>query len=252
MADVLPLVSGSCETARHWTSWVEAGPPDGPLMVFLHGWPEIGLLWKRQLQHFGARGWRCVVPDMRGYGDSSVPDGIASYLVEEITLDIVELHGAPGGEPAVWGGHDWGAPIAWAVASHHRARCRGVVGLSVPYLARGFALPTLLPLIDRATYPKQDYPVGQWDYWLHYRERVGKAARSLGRDVADLFSMLYRPGTSAAAGEPAITSGVRARGGWFGTGELPPADPAGTILPAEEFSALVMAFSWTGFAGANA
>src|SRR5690242_10612195 len=61
------------ETGRHRTAYLETGPADGPLMIFLHGWPELGLVWRAQLEHFGAAGWRCVAPDMRGYGGSSVP-----------------------------------------------------------------------------------------------------------------------------------------------------------------------------------
>ena len=246
------LRSGSHTTGRHRTTWVECGPSDGPLLMFLHGWPEIGLLWQRQLRYFADLGWRCVAPDMRGYGGSSVPDDIASYAVREIVADMTELHDALGSAPAVWVGHDWGAPIAWSIASHHSERCRGVIGLSVPYIARGFALPNIVPLVDRTLYPEAQYPVGQWDYWLFYRERFGEAAAIMESDIAAAFSVLYRSGTSAAVGEPAITADVRAKGGWFGTDPLPPADPSATILGPDEFAALVEAFTDTGFSGADA
>jgi len=39
-------------------------------MVFVHGWPERGLVWREQAEHFTAAGWECVAPDMRGYGDA--------------------------------------------------------------------------------------------------------------------------------------------------------------------------------------
>ena len=252
MAGRVELRAERVETGRHATAWVEAGPSDGALMVFIHGWPEIGLLWQRQLRHFAALGWRCVAPDMRGYGGSSVPGDVASYSVREITADMVELHDALGGAPAVWVGHDWGAPIAWSIASHHPERCRGVVGLSVPYVARGFALPNLVPLVDRSMYPEAQYPVGQWDYWLFYRERFGEAARMFEADIPATFSALYRPGTPAGVGKPAITADVRARGGWFGGNPLPPANPSATILAPDEFAALVDAFAGTGFSGADA
>lgn len=221
-------------------------------MIFLHGWPEIGVLWQRQMRHFAGLGWRCVAPDMRGYGASSVPENIAGYGVREIVGDMVELHEALGGSPAVWIGHDWGAVIAWGVASHHPERCRGVAGLSVPYLARGFALPTLVPLIDRAVYPENEFSVGQWDYWLFYRERFGEAARMMEADVAAALSALYRPGSPADVGRPAATADVRAKGGWFGSDPLPAPNPAATTLMPDEFAALVAAFTATGFSGADA
>ena len=252
MTAAVELRSKRIETVRHRTAWIVAGPSDGPLMIFLHGWPEIGLLWQRQLRFFADLGWRCVAPDMRGYGGSSVPNETAAYAIGEITTDMLELHDALGGQPAVWVGHDWGAPIAWSVASQHSERCRGVIGLSVPYMARGFALPNLVPLVDRSIYPEPKYPVGQWDYWLFYREHFGEAARALAVDVPAALSALYRPASPAAIGKPAITANFREKGGWFGKDPLPPADPAATILTEAEFAALVAAFETTGFSGANA
>ncbi len=203
----------SITTARHRTAWIEAGPADGRLMIFIHGWPELSLVWRAQIEHFAAAGWRCVAPDMRGYGGSSVPDSIAAYAVRELVADMIELHEALGGKPAIWVGHDWGSAVAWAMASHHVERCRGVVNLCVPYLSRGLALPNVVPLVDRALYPADEYPVGQWDYWLFYREHFSRAAQDFEADVAATLSLLYRTATSEAVGKPAFSAALRARGG---------------------------------------
>jgi pimeloyl-ACP methyl ester carboxylesterase len=60
-------------TPRQATHFIECGPADGPLIVFLHGWPSIGLMWRAQMEAFAADGWRCFDPDLRGYGGSSAP-----------------------------------------------------------------------------------------------------------------------------------------------------------------------------------
>ncbi len=241
------------DTPRHRTSWIEAGPVTGPLMIFIHGWPELSLVWRAQIEHFAAAGWRCVAPDMRGYGGSSVPDEIAAYGVRELTADMVELHDALGGRPAVWVGHDWGSAVAWAMASHHAERCRGVISLCIPYFARGLALPTLIPLVDRAIYPAERYPVGQWDYWLFYREHFLRAAQDFEADVAATLSALYRMPASAAEDRPASTAGIRSKGGWFGDARRAPAMPRDEeLLNQADFDALVAAFKATGFRGANA
>jgi len=243
----------SIETARHRTAWIEAGPADGPLMVFIHGWPELGLVWRAQMEHFAAAGWRCVAPDMRGYGGSSVPTSTGAYAVRELAADMAELHDALGGQPAIWVGHDWGSAVAWAMASHHAERCRGVANLCVPYLARGLALPTLLPLIDRALYPADAYPVGQWDYWLFYREHLGQASRDFEADVRATLTLLYRTASPAAIGKPARSASIRANGGWFGTARRAPAMPRDeALLSHADFEALVSAFEATGFGGADA
>ena len=241
------------ETPRHRTSWIEAGPTTGPLMIFIHGWPELGLVWRAQIEHFAAAGWRCVAPDMRGYGGSSVPHQIAAYGVRELSADMAELHDALGGQPAIWVGHDWGSAVAWAMASHHAERCRGVINLCVPYFARGLALPTLIPLVDRAIYPAARYPVGQWDYWLFYREHFLRAAHDFEADVEATLSALYLKPSGATEDSPAPTADIRAKGGWFGEGRRAPAMPRDKdLLNQADFDALVAAFKATGFIGANA
>ena len=86
------LTARSFSWRRHTTHYWEAGPVDGPLMIFLHGWPEIGLMWRAQIEAFASEGWRCIAPDMRGYGGSSAPAAPEAYRLNEIVDDLVELH----------------------------------------------------------------------------------------------------------------------------------------------------------------
>lgn len=237
-------------TPRHRTAYLEAGPADGPLMIFIHGWPELGVVWRAQLDDFAGAGWRCIAPDMRGYGGSSIPAEASAYSVREITRDMAELHDALGGEPAVWVGHDWGSPIVWSLAAHHAERCRGVVNLCVPYFAKGFGLGEASALIDRSIYPIDQHPAGQWDYFLWYLENAAQAATDFEADVSATIALLYRSGHPGLLGQPALTSGVRARGGWFGPARRAPKmprDPA--ILSEADFAILVAAFEQGGFTG---
>ena len=66
------IESHYCETLRHTTHYLAAGPETGPLIIFIHGWPELSISWRHQLPFFAAMGFRAIAPDMRGYGDSSV------------------------------------------------------------------------------------------------------------------------------------------------------------------------------------
>ncbi len=237
-------------TPRHRTVWLEAGPADGRLMIFVHGWPELGLLWRRQVDHFAAAGWRCVAPDMRGYGGSSVPAAPNAYSMREIVADMVELHDALGGVPAVWVGHDWGSPVAWALAAHHPERCRGVVNLCVPYFPQGFGLGAAAAAIDRNIYPADVYPAGQWDYFLWYMENAEQAARDFEADIPATIAILYRSGQASDVGKPAITASVRAMGGWFGPAGRAPLLPRDEqVLSEADYDALVAAFTATGFTG---
>ncbi len=249
----VPFRAGEVRTERHRTAYLECGPVSGPPMIFLHGFPELAIVWKAQMTYFAAKGWRCVAPDMRGYGGSSAPARVADYTVGEISTDMVELHQALGARPAVWVGHDWGAPIAWAMASNHPERCRGVVGLSVPYLSRGHALPNLVPLVDRRMYPVDIYPVGQWDYWLYYRESFPLIHRDFERNVAGTINALYQPGKPEDVEKPSPTASLRREGGWFGPTHVPPALPRDPrILSQEDFATFVATFQRTGFLPATA
>jgi pimeloyl-ACP methyl ester carboxylesterase len=123
------LAARTVSSARHRTQYWEAGPIDGPLMIFLHGWPGNGLLWRAQVEAFASLGWHCVAPDMRGYAGSSAPTTADGYAIQEIVGDMVELHEHLGAHPAVWVGHDLGSRVAAALAAHHAARAGDLNGL---------------------------------------------------------------------------------------------------------------------------
>ncbi len=241
------------ETARHRTTWIEAGPADGPLLVFAHGWPELSIIWRPQIEHFAAAGWRCVAPDMRGYGGSAVPTSAAAYAIRETVADMIELHDALGGAPAVWVGHDWGCPTVWGLASHHPQRCRGVVNLTVPYFARGFAMPNFVPLVDRKLYPEDKYPVGQWDYWLWYREHFGEATSQFEANLEVVAASFFRRGTPSDVKRRALSAEVRAQGGWLSAKTQGPKVARDTeMLSPEDYSTIVAALRTTGLRGGTA
>ena len=151
-------------------------------MIFLHGSPGIGLMWRAQLEAFASEGWRCVAPDMRGYGGSSAPAASDAFAISQIVGDMVELHDHLGGKPAIWVGHDQGSPVAGALASHHPDRPPGArSGLGALFPRRLSRLPSLLPLIDRQLYPTDQYPEGQWDYYRFYLTHFDQSGERLRR-----------------------------------------------------------------------
>jgi len=69
----------------------EAGPPDGPPLILLHGFPESARAWRKTLRPLGERGFRVLAPDMRGYGESDVPPGIETYHLDLLVADVIGL-----------------------------------------------------------------------------------------------------------------------------------------------------------------
>lgn len=237
-------------TPRHTTHYLEAGPADAPLMMFLHGWPELGIIWRAQMAAFSAKGWRCVAPDMRGYGGSSIPAISTAYAHEEVVADMVELHDHLGGKPAVWVGHDWGSVLVGVLAAHEPKRVTGAVLVSVPYFPTANALPTLVPLVDRAVYPADEYPDGQWDYYRWYNTHFATAVADLDADTRSSLASIYRRGDPAASGKPAENAKVTMKNGRFGTAHrAPPTQPDPALWPPADFEALTRTLERQGFRG---
>jgi pimeloyl-ACP methyl ester carboxylesterase len=118
----------------------EAGA--GPLVLLVHGFPELWYSWRRQIPAIAEAGFHAVAPDVRGYGDSDKPHEIEAYAMKEHIADLLGILDELGEKQAVIIGHDWGAPMAWNSAALYPDRYRAVVGLSVPYLPRGPMPPT--------------------------------------------------------------------------------------------------------------
>jgi pimeloyl-ACP methyl ester carboxylesterase len=89
-------------------------------------------------------GFHAVAPDVRGYGQTDRPQQIDQYTRLRLTGDMLGLLDALREQTAVIAGHDWGAPVAWHAALLRPNRFRAVIGLSVPFIPRGPALPTSL------------------------------------------------------------------------------------------------------------
>jgi soluble epoxide hydrolase / lipid-phosphate phosphatase len=238
------------KSARHTSFYLAAGPSDGPLIIFLHGWPELSISWRHQLPAMAALGFRAVAPDLRGYGRSSVYASHAAYAQEQIVQDMLELLEALGRESAVWVGHDWGSPVAWNIASHHPERTIAVASLCVPYYTLEHGLEAVLPLVDRKTYPAEEFPVGQWDYMLFYEENFAKATATFDANPYNTVKVLFRKGNPAARGQPAPTARIRKAGGWFGGAAAAPDLPRdGDVVGEEDLRAYADSLERNGFFG---
>jgi pimeloyl-ACP methyl ester carboxylesterase len=248
-----PVTEHTVKTNRHTTGYLACGAESAPLLIFCHGWPELSLSWRHQLPAMAALGFRCIAPDMRGYGRSSTYKRHEDFAQELIVEDMLELLAslgrAHGQDRAVWIGHDWGSPVVWNIASHHPGKTVGVASLCVPYLAVGFTLETVVSLVDRKVYPEAEFPVGQWDYQFFYEESFDKACKGFESNIRNVVKALFRKGDPKAVGKPSRTASVRKNGGWFGGAAFPdvPRDP--DILTEQDMEAYTAALTRNGFFG---
>jgi len=236
-------------SARHTTGYLSCGAEGAPLLIFLHGWPELSLSWRHQLPAFAALGFHCVAPDMRGYGRSSTYHRHEDFAQELIVADMLELLASLGRERAVWIGHDWGSSVVWNLAAHHPENTAGAASLCVPYLASGFTLDTIVPLVDRGVYPEAEYPAGQWDYQFFYEESFDKARTGFEANIRNVVKALFRKGVPNGVGKPARTAAVRKAGGWFGGGACPDVPRDADVITETDLDAYTAALTPSGFFG---
>src|SRR5207253_10320569 len=94
------------------------GPPDGDVVVLLHGFPETSASWREVTPGLNAAGYRTLAPDQRGYSPRARPSQRRAYRRRELVADVFALADAARADRFHLVGHDWGAAVAWAAAMH--------------------------------------------------------------------------------------------------------------------------------------
>jgi epoxide hydrolase 4 len=107
------------------------------LAILLHGFPELNFSWRHQMPMLAAQGWRVLAPNMRGYGASSKPDGVAAYRIDTLMQDVAALIDLAKAEnptrEIMLIAHDWGAIVAWHFAIKKLRPIDRLVIMNVPH-----------------------------------------------------------------------------------------------------------------------
>jgi pimeloyl-ACP methyl ester carboxylesterase len=112
--------------------YAEAGPPNGPAVILLHGWPYDIHSYVDVAPALASAGYRVIVPYLRGYGTTRfLSDGtFRNGQQAAVALDIIALMDALKIEKATIAGYDWGARTADIMAALWPERCKGLVSVS--------------------------------------------------------------------------------------------------------------------------
>jgi pimeloyl-ACP methyl ester carboxylesterase len=156
----------------------EAG--QGPLVIMLHGFPELWYSWRHQLPALASAGYHAVAPDVRGYGETDAPQAVASYSLLTMTADVVGIVDALGEEQAVIVGNDWGANIAWWCARLSPERFAAAVILNIPYEAHPPASTQML----------KQWAGNAFNFGLYFLE-PGIAEKELEADVRRILRLFF-------------------------------------------------------------
>ncbi len=112
----------------------EGGDVGAPAILFLHGFPSFWYSWQQQIDYFLSLDYRVIVPDQRGYNESSKPTKMSDYRLTLLIEDIVQLLQAMGVNKVFVVAHDWGGIIAWALLKTQPQLIHKAVIINAPYL----------------------------------------------------------------------------------------------------------------------
>jgi pimeloyl-ACP methyl ester carboxylesterase len=217
---------------------LEDGPPDGPVVLLAHGFPELAYSWRHQIPALAAAGYRVIAPDQRGYGGSSRPDAIEAYDIAQLTGDLVGLLDDAGAERGALIGHDWGAVVAWSTPLLYPDRVAAVAGLSVPPVPR--------PLTPVTVALRRIF--GDNFFYMLYFQQPGPADTELDADPGRSLRRML--GGMRAPKDEASALRMLAAGPEGFIDRLPEPDRLPDWLTAAELDHYVTEFSRTGFTGA--
>ena len=166
--------------------YVEVGPADGPAALLLHGWPYDIHSYADVAPLLAARGYRVIVPYLRGHGTTRfrANDVVRNGQQAVLAVDALALLDALDIDTAIVAGFDWGARSADIVAALWPERCRGLVSVSGYLIGSQAAGQSPLP-------PEAEL---QWWYQYYFATERGEAGyRKYRRDFARLIWRLASP-----------------------------------------------------------
>ncbi len=222
-----------------------AGPADGQLVLFLHGFPQTSLSYRDQLRAVGAAGYRAVAFDQRGYSAGARPDDFAEYAVPNLVGDVLGVADALGAATFHLVGHDWGGALVWVLGAVAPDRVRSLTVLSTPHISALAA--------ERAD---PDSEQSQRSSYFDLFSSEGAEAGFLANDAAGLRGMYASLDPAAAQAYVDVLGtpeALRAALAWyraaFGqpsqTGAGPgPSSPPVTVSTVYVFGTDDVAFSW--------
>eukprot|EP01120_Amphizonella_sp_Union-15-10_P010448 TRINITY_DN417_c0_g2_i1.p1 TRINITY_DN417_c0_g2~~TRINITY_DN417_c0_g2_i1.p1 ORF type:complete len:316 (-),score=48.58 TRINITY_DN417_c0_g2_i1:34-981(-) len=208
--------------------YVDEGNQTSPPLVLCHGFPDFWWGWRRQIPALVSAGFRVIVPDLPGFGETDKPKELEHYGFKKVSQQLIALLDLLGLQKATFLGHDWGGVLIWAVCLFYPDRVNGVASVCSPYSPRRdtfIPLEQLVEILPNFGY-QTGFVSGKWD--AQYNQNVEK-----------FLSFLLRKYTEKVSS------------GWIKTGsfeDLPDCPPT-TLMPQSEFNYHVETYKKSGFNG---
>lgn len=210
---------------------------DGPVVVLLHGFPELPYSWRNQIGPVAEAGFRVIAPAQRGYAGTDAPASAETYSCRTLVADLTGMLDALGIEKAIFFGHDWGSMPAWYSAVFAPERTLGVGSLCTPYFTWE-SEQDMIEIYDELRGP---------NHYMRTFQEPGVGEAILERDVEHTFrSMLRGRGYTRAQFDAAPKEIQEVPAGVFVGDPQLFGEP---IVSDEELGVYVDTYERTGFTG---
>jgi pimeloyl-ACP methyl ester carboxylesterase len=211
---------------------------EGFPLVLNHGFPELAFSWRFQIPVLAEAGYRVIVPNQRGYGETDKPESVEAYDMPHLCGDMASLLEVLNLEKAVFIGHDWGSMVVWNMPLYHPEKVAGVVGMSVPFSPRGNFDP--IPAMERF--------LGSENYIVHFNRQPGVADAAFAAKPKQFFTNVFRHKQWVGTSQP--LPGNRPGPALSLMSMLEREDPPGEpLMSEEEMDVFISAFKKGGFTG---
>ncbi|KXN69923.1 alpha/beta-hydrolase [Conidiobolus coronatus NRRL 28638] len=156
--------------------YVDEGNENGELLVFVHGWPELWICHKHQIEYFSKQGYRCVAVDLIGFGGSEGPkvtdkhnleaEGLSNYTLKNNCKALNYLVKEElKREQAIFIGHDWGSLVVWRMSQYFPETVKALASTCIDYVApaeKFIDLDTVIQHIPAMEY-QRDIAYKNWE-----------------------------------------------------------------------------------------
>lgn len=200
-------------------------------IVLCHGFPEHAFSWRHQIHAFEEAGYHVIIPNQRGYGNSSRPSKITAYDITQLTGDLVALLDHFGYKDATFVGHDWGANVVWNLGLLHPSRVNKIINLALPYQVRG----------EKPWIEWMEEVFGDDNYFVHFNRYHGVADAILDENHSNFLRNIFRKNMPQIPPEPGMWM-INLAKNRKALGE--------PIMTDNELATYISAFKASGFTGA--
>ncbi|KAG0370977.1 Alpha/Beta hydrolase protein [Gamsiella multidivaricata] len=113
--------------------YVEEGDPNGEPLLLVHGFPDLWYGWRHQIKYLASLGYRVIVPDCLGYGQTESPMELQNYGLKSVCAQLAGLLDALDISEVTVIGHDWGGAMVWRFGIYYPNRVKGIISICTPY-----------------------------------------------------------------------------------------------------------------------